>query len=104
MGEFKKVANVSEIELGQMKTFEIDFERILICNVDGKFYAIEDECSHDSAPISTGRLKNNILMCPRHGAKFDVTNGAVKAPPAIVPLETFEIKIDGNNILVKVGD
>ncbi len=100
MAEFKKVATTGEIPLGKMKPFEVRHSRILVCNVDGNYYAIADECTHDSAPISTGRLFKEQVVCPRHGARFNVKDGSVEAPPAIVPIETYEVKVEGNDILV----
>lgn len=104
MGEFKKVASVDQIPTGEMKSFEIGYDRILICHTDDGFYAIADECTHDAAPISMGQLFGKEIICPRHGAKFDVTTGAVKGPPAVVPIDIYEVKIEGENIYVMLED
>ena len=104
MSEFKKVATTVEIPDGEMRAFQIGHDRIIICQIKGEFHALIDECTHDSAPISTGHIQNNELVCPRHGARFEIKSGAVKAPPALVPLDTYEIKIDGNDIYVKLED
>jgi 3-phenylpropionate/trans-cinnamate dioxygenase ferredoxin subunit len=100
MAVFQKVASTSDIPAGTMKAIEVGHNRILVCNLEGTFYAIADECTHDSAPISTGRLFKEQVVCPRHGARFNVKTGAVEAPPAIVPVETFEVRLDGDEILV----
>ncbi len=102
MDGFTQIAAVVDIEPGTMKSVKINNVPILICNVNGKFYAIADECTHDSAPISTGLLDNNEIVCPRHHARFNVIDGSVKAPPAVVPIDTYEIKIENDNIFVKV--
>ena len=83
-----------------MKAFEVEHTGIVIGNVDGKFYAFQDECSHDSAPISTGHLIGKEIVCPRHGARFDIKSGAVTGPPAVAPIDTFEIKIEGEDIYI----
>ncbi len=100
--ERKKLATVAEIPPGTMKSFEIRNERILVCNVNGAYYAIADECTHDSAPISTGTLIKDQVVCPRHGARFDVKDGAVKAPPAVVPIHTYKVMIEGEDIYVEI--
>lgn len=102
MGEFKKVARVDEIPVGKARGFEIGFDKIVICNTGNGYYAVPDECTHESLPLSKGRLKGNILICPHHGARFDVTDGSVTHPPAIVPLETYEVKIENDDIFVKL--
>ncbi len=102
MAGFRKVASVGDIPLATMRAFQVGHSRIVVCNVGGSFYAIADECTHDGAPISTGRLFKEQVVCPRHGARFNVKDGAVEAPPAVVPVETYEVKIDGDDILVAV--
>ena len=64
------------------------------------FYAVADECTHDGEPIHTGRVRGEEIICTRHGARFHLHTGAVVAPPAIVPIETFQLKVEGNDILV----
>jgi len=102
MAEFKKVAHVEEIPLGQVKGFEVGFDKIVICNTGNGFYAVIDECTHESQPLNKGKLKGNILICPHHGARFDVTTGAVMQAPAIVPITTYEVKVENGEIFVKL--
>jgi len=100
MPDFVKVATVDEIPLGKMKSCEAKHSRVVVCHMSDGFYALADECTHDGAPISTGRVRGEEVVCPRHGAKFDVRTGAVTAPPAIVGIDTFEVKVEGNDIFV----
>ena len=102
MADFQKLAQTGDIQPGQMKSFEVRNQRVLVCNVDGRFYALADECSHDFAPISTGVLKGEQVICPRHGARFNVKDGAVLRPPAVAPIDSYEVKIEGDDILVAV--
>lgn len=102
MGEFKKVAHVDDIPVGKVKGFEIGFDKIVICRTEDGVYAVPNECTHEAMPLSDGKLKGNILICRHHGARFDVTDGSVTHPPAIVPLETFETKIENGEIFVKL--
>jgi 3-phenylpropionate/trans-cinnamate dioxygenase ferredoxin subunit len=102
MTEYTKVAAVAEILPGCRKTVEVDGVEIVIVNLDGQFYAIEDVCTHDGAPLGEGRLDGHALICPRHGARFDVRTGAALRMPAVDPAPTYEVKIAGEDILVAV--
>ena len=104
MGEFVKVATTEEIPVGKMKGVEVNDQKVVVVHTDKGFFALVDECTHDSAPISGGRIRNGHLLCIRHGAQFDPKTGAVLAPPAVVPLDTLELKIEGDDILVMVDD
>ncbi len=72
---------------------------VLVHSAEG-YFAIADECSHDSGPIIDGKLKGHEIMCTRHGARFDLRTGAVTAPPAIVPIDTYKVMVEGEDILV----
>jgi nitrite reductase/ring-hydroxylating ferredoxin subunit len=102
MAEFKKVARTDEIPVGKVMGFEIGLDRIVICNTGQGFYAMIDECTHQSLRLSEGRLKGNVLTCPHHGAKFDVTTGEVTHPPAIVEIDTYEVKVENGELFVKL--
>jgi 3-phenylpropionate/trans-cinnamate dioxygenase ferredoxin subunit len=99
---FVVAAKVSEVLPGRVKTVEIGDEDIALCNVDGEFYAIANVCTHDEGPLGTGYLLGEEIECPRHGARFNVRTGEVKVLPAIVPIPTFEVKVEGDHILVDV--
>lgn len=99
-GKWVRVAAVDEIPPGEIRGFKLGRERIAICHADEGFFAVADECSHDGAPISSGRVRRGNIVCPRHGAKFDLQTGEVKGPPAVVGIDTFTIKVDGGDIFV----
>jgi nitrite reductase/ring-hydroxylating ferredoxin subunit len=103
-GQFHRVASVHDIPSGKVMAFEIDRRKIVICNTGEGFYALADECSHESIPFGHARLYKHELICPRHGARFDCRSGAVLAPPAIVPIETYQLKVDGDDIFVLLED
>jgi 3-phenylpropionate/trans-cinnamate dioxygenase ferredoxin subunit len=100
MAEYVKVAAKTDIPRGSFKAYRIGFDRLVIAHTADGFYAFADECTHDSEPFGHGVLDNNDIVCARHGARFDVRTGEVTAPPALVPLDTYELKIDGEDILV----
>jgi 3-phenylpropionate/trans-cinnamate dioxygenase ferredoxin subunit len=99
---FLKAAKLSEIETGQVKVFEVGDEDVALCNVGGKIYAVANVCTHDDGPLGAGYLLGDEIECPRHGARFNVRTGAVRTLPAITPIPTFEVKIEGDDILVDV--
>jgi len=106
--QFVKVAVKSEIEPGKMKAVEVGDKDILVANVGGEFYAIGGKCTHMAGDLSKGTLEGNIVTCPRHHAKFDVTTGKVVSHPRM-PLihpkandeSTYQVKVDQENIMVK---
>jgi 3-phenylpropionate/trans-cinnamate dioxygenase ferredoxin subunit len=74
----------------------------VLCNVNGEYCAIEDVCTHDGAPLGNGRLRGEEIACPRHGARFNVKTGAALSMPAVVPVDTYPVKVEGNSILIEV--
>lgn len=94
------VAKKSEIALGTTRRVVVDGSAVLLCNVDGEIYAIEDACTHDGGELDQGELEGCRIMCPRHGAYFDVTTGAALTLPAILPVATFAVTIAGDDVLV----
>ena len=74
----------------------------MLCNVAGTLYAIEDVCTHDGGELDQGELEGCRIMCPRHGAYFDVTTGAALTLPAILPVETFPVRVEAGEIFIEV--
>jgi 3-phenylpropionate/trans-cinnamate dioxygenase ferredoxin subunit len=97
------VAKLSEIPAGTMKIVTVDGKGIALCNVEGKLYAIEDICTHDDGPLGEGTFDGREVECPRHGARFDVRTGAVTRAPAVVPVKTFPVKVEGDSVFVEVS-
>ncbi len=96
------IAKASETPPGTISVHEADGVRIALCNVNGRFYAIDDVCTHDGGPLDQGELQDNLVECPRHGAKFDVTTGRAVVLPAVVPVKTYPVQIVGDDVLVEV--
>ncbi len=99
---FVSVAKVSETAPGHISVREVDGKRVALCNVDGQFYAIDDVCTHDGGPLDQGVLEGNRVECPRHGAKFDVTTGRAVVLPAVRPVQTYAVVVDGDEVKVRV--
>jgi len=102
MAGFVKAAKAQDVALGSGKRVEVSGKKIAIFNVDGKYYAIDDTCTHKGGPLSEGGLDGKEVTCPRHGAVFDVTTGEVLGPPAPKPVSRYDVRISGNDIEVKV--
>jgi glycine betaine catabolism B len=99
--DFVRVAETKDIQTSQMKEVQIESEDVCIANVDGKYYAIGNVCTHEGGPLADGVLDGYEVECPWHQSKFDVRTGKVTNPPASESEPTYEIKVDGNSILVK---
>lgn len=102
MSRFVPVANVSELSPGQMKMVVADRERLLLANVEGTFYALSDECGHDWAPLSRGKLEEYVVQCPRHFARFDVRTGQLLSGPLAEDVPVYEVQIEGDTVYVKL--
>jgi len=105
---FAKVAESSEIHIGGMKMFRIGEKEYLIANVNGKYYAMGNRCTHANADLSQGSLEGNVVTCPKHKSKFDVTTGkAISGPkmplihPKINDASSYEVKVEGTVLLLK---
>jgi 3-phenylpropionate/trans-cinnamate dioxygenase ferredoxin subunit len=99
---FVKLGKVSDVPPGTAKVFEVEDRAIAVCNVDGELYAIDDVCTHDEGSLEQGELDGFEIECPRHGARFDVRTGEITALPAVVPIDTFGVRVEGDDIEVEV--
>ncbi|GAC1353257.1 MAG: non-heme iron oxygenase ferredoxin subunit [Polyangiales bacterium] len=96
------VAHKSEIPEGTTKRVDIDGVAVLLCHVASEIYAIEDVCSHDGGALDQGELEECRIMCPRHGAYFDVRTGVALTLPAILPVPTYRVRVEDDAIFVEV--
>lgn len=103
MGQFVSVGKVSETPAGTISVHEVGDMRIALCNVNGRFYAIDDVCTHDGGSLDQGELQDQLVECPRHGAKFDVTDGRAVVLPAVRPVKTYAVQVEGDDVRVEVG-
>ena len=101
-GEWLRVADLSECPPGKLLEVEAGPERIVLANVDGDLYALENRCSHEDQPLSDGELDGDRLECLYHGASFDVCTGKAMALPATQPVETYAVELRGQEIYVQI--
>tara|TARA_B100001123_G_C14507295_1_gene708794 strand:- start:227 stop:541 length:315 start_codon:yes stop_codon:yes gene_type:complete len=101
---FIRVAGVDDIQDGDMISAEIEDSKVIIAQLDGELYAFDEECTHSGCGLSDGDLDDNIIQCPCHGAEFDIRTGEVISPPAVEPLKIYQVRVDGDDILVGYED
>jgi 3-phenylpropionate/trans-cinnamate dioxygenase ferredoxin component len=104
MSSFVKVTSRRELPLGGKKLTEVDGRPIALFNVDGKYYAIDDVCTHDGGPLAEGQLTGCEIMCPRHGARFDVRTGKALCMPAVEPVSVHVTEVRGDDVYVALSD
>jgi len=98
---FVPVTRASELVPGAMKWVVIDRERVLVANVDGAFYALQDTCGHLGAPLSTGTLVGHVIECPLHYACFDVRTGKLLSGPVAADVRAYQVLVEGDTVYVK---
>ncbi len=97
---FVQVAKVGAIAPGKAIRVEIGDEPIAIFNVDGDLYAIGDTCSHEEASLAEGDVYGTCVECPLHGAEFDLKTGRPRTLPAVVPVPTYAVRVEGDDVLI----
>ncbi len=102
MTTWQSVARVSDIPAERVAVFQVGDHEVAVCNVNGQFYAIDDLCTHDGGSLDQGQLEGDEIECPRHGARFNVTTGEATQLPAFEPVDTHEIRVEGETIQVGV--
>ncbi|MCC4117767.1 non-heme iron oxygenase ferredoxin subunit [Aromatoleum toluclasticum] len=100
--EWVDVAKVADFADGTVRVVALeDGREVAVFNVGGRFYAIEDRCSHEEEALSWGVTEGDEVICPRHGARFSLVTGAALTPPACEPVATFAVRVEGG--IVQVG-
>jgi 3-phenylpropionate/trans-cinnamate dioxygenase ferredoxin subunit len=102
MADFVRVASVSEIADPGREIVEVEDRLVALFHVGGKFYAIDDVCTHDGGPLGEGELDGFAVACPRHGAKFDIRDGRALTMPATQPTVAHEVKVEGDDVFVRL--
>ena len=101
-GTWVKVADLSECPPGSLLEVEVEQELIVLANIDGDLYALQNRCSHQDLPLSDGELEGDRLECLYHGARFDVCTGKAVGLPAIKPVPSYDVQIRGQEVFVQI--
>jgi len=98
------VAPADSIAPGDYAQVEVDGTLIAVFNVDGSFHAIDDLCTHDGGELAGGAVEGDVVICPRHGARFCLRTGAALTPPAYEPVRTYPTRIVDGVVEVEVDE
>ena len=101
MARWVRVGRADEIGPGQKKIFEVGGIMVVVVNLAGEYFCVEDVCTHDGGPLGEGDLDDGQLVCPRHGARFDVRTGDALTLPAFEPVATYQVTVQACDLLIK---
>ncbi len=104
MLDFVKVAEVDDLDEGELMPIEVDGELVCLAKISNSIYAFTDNCTHISGPLNEGELDGEVLTCPWHGAQFNVCTGKVLRGPARQDIQTYPVRVEGNSILLSFPD
>jgi 3-phenylpropionate/trans-cinnamate dioxygenase ferredoxin subunit len=102
---FVRLAALEELEVDQGHRVELgDEEAVALIRTGDGVYAVEDVCSHEEYPLSEGWVEDHTIECALHGSRFDLVTGNPDSPPALRPVQTFPVRVDGDDVLVDLPD
>ena len=102
MAEFVAVGGADDLGEGDMRALDVQDTKIALAKAGGTFYAFGDTCTHMACSLAEGDLEETTVTCPCHGSEFDVTSGEVLARPAREPVGSYETRVVGENLEIKV--
>jgi 3-phenylpropionate/trans-cinnamate dioxygenase ferredoxin subunit len=94
------VAPAAQLSAGERLLVEINGKPLVIMRIGDKYFSFDDLCTHDDGPLGDGELEGQEIICPRHGARFDIQSGKAKSLPAVVNINTYPVRIHQGNIEV----
>ena len=98
--QYETVAKVGDLQPGEMMYVEVGDDPVCLINLDGAFYALSDICTHQEASLSDGEIVGDEIECPLHGGAFDIRTGQPAAFPVVVPVETYRVRVVGDEVQV----
>ena len=104
MSDFIRVAKTDDIPDPGKTIVQVDERLIGVFHVEGRFYALDDICTHDDGPLAEGELDGHEIICPRHGARFSIRDGRELTMPATRPTKAHEVKVENGEVFVKLSD
>jgi 3-phenylpropionate/trans-cinnamate dioxygenase ferredoxin component len=103
-GGFVRVCGVGDLPDPGKALVKVGDRTVALFHVSGRFWATDDRCTHDGGQLVAGRLEGYTIICPRHAARFDIRTGGVLSRPASVDLAVHEVKVEGDDVLVRIGE
>ena len=104
MSKFIPVCKVSDVAEGGKTIVEVEDRIVALFHVGGRFFALDDTCTHDGGTLADGQLEGHVIVCPRHGAKFDIRDGRVLSMPATSDTVAHEVKVEGEDVWIKLNE
>jgi len=101
MSDWVRVCPAAQLPPGTHRVVDVDGARIAVFNLEGRYCAIEDLCTHDGGILTGGPVEGDQIVCPRHGARFCIRTGEVLAPPAFEPIAIFPVRVNNGEIEVR---
>ena len=101
MSDWVTVARADEIGPGEWRAADVDGARIAVFNLDGEYHAIADVCTHDAGQLTGGFVEGDVIVCPRHGARFSIRTGEALSAPAYEPTDIFPVRVLDGNVQVR---
>lgn len=100
----RRIARLADLPVDSNKAYKLDGHSILLCHTRTGVFAVENRCTHQLAALEGGRMRGNHLFCPKHGARFDLRDGSTVGTLAKAPIRTYEICLEGEDILVELSE
>jgi 3-phenylpropionate/trans-cinnamate dioxygenase ferredoxin component len=104
MPDFIPVCRTTDLPDPGKMVVEVEERLVALFHVSGRFYAMDDQCTHDGGPLAEGRLEGFTIVCPRHGARFDVRTGAALSMPATRAAAAHEVKVENGRVWIRLRD
>ncbi|BCG05144.1 benzene 1,2-dioxygenase ferredoxin (plasmid) [Paraburkholderia sp. PGU19] len=101
MSAWVDVAAMTDFPPGSVRSVDVDGAQVAVFNLDGTCYGIEDTCPHDGGILTGGAVEGDVVVCPRHGARFCIRTGRVLAPPAYEDLAVFPVRVEAGIVQVR---
>jgi nitrite reductase/ring-hydroxylating ferredoxin subunit len=102
MATFQRVAAVTDLAPGKCMAVHVGGQKIALFNAGGTFYAIGDTCTHRGGPLSEGTIQGTTVICPWHGACFELSSGKNLTPPAPGPVPAYRVRVEGTDVQVEI--
>ena len=103
-GSFVRVASLSDVPPNTLLSVELGDFNVCLANADGRIYAFRDNCTHRDFPLSAGKIDGGTVECTWHGARFDMASGQATRLPAVKPVQTFEVRVENDDILIALDE
>jgi 3-phenylpropionate/trans-cinnamate dioxygenase ferredoxin subunit len=102
MASWLDIASTDELAPGSRRVVDLDGVAVAVFNLGGEYFAIQDICPHDGGELANGELEGEVIICPRHGARFSIKTGAVLGPPAYAGVRTYSVRVLEGRVQVEM--